>query len=217
MIGVSSPQEIASHAIDQALLVGSSEVPEFDATIQTPLPVLYELIAVDVLGQPLLAAEEIDPAPIFGDEYPEDLLDVLAVDANRASFGLLPNEAQSLGTTDGARRRRLAPRLAEPAAPVDRRPRRIAHVGRRVPAGHARHVGVLLRRVRDRERHRRGGALSAMTTWAGQAPVEAQAIATPVSPTRVEVQACDPGTTTDQPVDAAGVTALVERQLAQLG
>jgi hypothetical protein len=218
VVGVSSPHEIASHAIDQALLAGSSpELPELDATIQTPLPVLYELLAIDVFGDPLLAAEEVDPAPIYGDAYPDDVLDLLTVDATRASFGLLPNEAQSLAppTALGDDGWRLVWQNRLPPATVDRLDTIVlADVYQPVMLGTAACFFAVFEAANDLD-----GAelLAAMTTWVGAAPVEAQAIATPVSPTRVEVQACDPGTTVDQPVDAAGVTTLVERQLARLG
>jgi hypothetical protein len=218
VIGVSSTQAIASHAIDQALLVGSAtEVAEFDATIQTPLPVLYELLAVDVFGEPLLEAEAIDPAPVYGDRYPDNVLDLLAVDADRAAFGLLPNEAQSLApaTALGADGWRLIWQNRLPPSTVDRITSIMAaDVYQPVMLGTSSCFFAVFETANDLD-----GAelLAAMTTWVGEAPVEAQAIATPVSPTRVEVQACDPGTSVDQPVDAAGVTTLVERQLARLG
>ena len=217
VMGVSSPQEIASHAIDRALLVGSSERPELDATIQTPLPVLYELLAIDVFGQPLLEAEAIDPAPIYGDDYPDDVLDLLAVDAVRASFGLLPNEAQSLAppTALGAEGWRLVWQNRLPPSTVDRLTSIMtADVYQPVMLGTSACFSAVFETANDLD-----GAelLAAMTTWVGAAPVEAQAIATPVSPTRVEVQACDPGTSVDQPVDAAGVATVIDRQLARLG
>lgn len=56
--------------------------------------------------------------------------------------------------------------------------------------------------------------LSAMTAWVAAAPVESQAVASPLSETRVQLVTCDPGNTVAAPVTDAAAQ-LLARQLAR--
>jgi hypothetical protein len=217
VVGVSSPAAIASHAIDRALLAGSVAVPEIGDEVQTPLPVLYELLAIDTLGVPLLESASVDPPPEFGDTYPPELVQALSQSSSRATIGLLPNQAEPLGepVALGPEGWRMIWQSRLPAGTVDRLvPLLLTDAYQPVMLGSSSCFFAVLE-----TRNAEDGAtlLASMTSWAAAAPTESAAIASQVSPTRVELQACDPGAGVVQTLNAESVTALLRTQLERLG
>ena len=55
-----------------------------------------------------------------------------------------------------------------------------------------------------------------MLLWAQRAPVGTQALATQLGPTKVQLEACDPGANIANTLDAGTVDSLIDRQLDRL-
>jgi hypothetical protein len=217
VVGVSSPEAIASHAIDRALLAGSIAIPELGEDVQTPLPVRYERLAIDTLGVPGLESASVDPPPDFGDSSPPDLVQAVSQSPTRAAIGLLPNDAVALGepVALGAEGWRLIWQSRLPARTVNQLgPLLLTDAYQPVMLGSSSCFFAVLE-TRDAE----DGAtlLASMNSWAAGAPTESAAIASQVSPTRVEIQACDPGAGVVQTLNSESVTSLLRLQLERLG
>ena len=58
--------------------------------------------------------------------------------------------------------------------------------------------------------------MAAMTTWAANAPAAAQATATQLSATRVQLESCDPGADSSFATNSAAVDDLLDRQQRRL-
>jgi hypothetical protein len=95
VLGVSTTRQINSRALDRALSGSRSEPRPMPADSQAPLPLLYELGAVDRLGDPLRGMVGTGVLA-FGDVYPDLLLDATSSQPARAIGGLPPADADSL-------------------------------------------------------------------------------------------------------------------------
>ncbi|MEQ8439745.1 MAG: hypothetical protein RIB65_19800 [Ilumatobacter fluminis] len=219
IIGVSSPQAVAAAAVDRALLIGSTDVPDVASDAQIALPLLYEMIAVDVFGEPIVEVADLDPAPQYGDDYPDEILDALAVDHELATLGPLPDGAEPIGepTALGPDAWQLVwqNRLPDPTT-VRLRSLIGADAYQPFVQGGKGCVAAAFQTEADINA---GEVVTALTAWATAAPLEASPSISisPADPARVEFVTCDPGATAEQSVDPATITSLIERQLAALG
>jgi hypothetical protein len=182
-----------------------------------PLPIEYELRAVEQLGEPLLAAADVDPASVtFDTPYPETLADGLDDrPVPTASGALLDGDSSlatpaALGTDDwslvwGARLpesnvdRLVAVVAGDSYRPIDR-------------AGVTCVVGVFETTSPTDAQY----VLSSMQAWVAAAPAASQAVATLVSDTRVQLVTCDPGPEASTAPQPGVVDALINRQLRRL-
>ena len=216
--GISSSRAIAAAAVDRALLVGSTEVLDVEADVQIALPLLYEMIAIDVFGDPILDGVDLDPPPQYGDDYPDDVLDALVVDHELAPLGPLPDGAEPIGEPTA-----LGPdvwqlvwqnRLPDPTT-VRLRSLIGADAYQPFVQGGKGCVAAAFQTEADINA---GEVVTALTAWATAAPLEAAPTITISSadPARVEFVTCDPGATAEQSVAPATITSLIERQLDAL-
>ena len=217
LTGVSSLETIAARALDRVLASGGSVGVRDAADDSLPLPIAYELAAVDVLGEPILAAIGLDPAThVAGEPYPASIATVLDDAPNTAAAAIIQPGDESLanpralGTDDwslvwGAR-------LPTPTVEllVDRV---IADSYRPVlRAGTTCFIAVF----ETADEAAGNSVFASMLTWAANAPVASQAVATSVGPTRVQLEACDPGAEASPPPNAGVVDDLLDRQQLRL-
>jgi hypothetical protein len=228
-LGVSPPRQIVdnavSHYLAQRETAGTATVAETASGIPSgsgpssalPLPIEYELAAVDDLGEALLAAAGVDPASVrFDTPYPDNLGAALDDGAHLTPSGALEVGDRSLaapvalGNDDWS----LVWGSRLPQATVDQ----LASI---VVADSFRPIdrGGLICAVAVFETTNPTDAasvLAAMQTWVAGSPAGAQSTVAQLSDTRVQLSTCDPG------ADAAGVPqpgdvdALINRQLTRL-
>ena len=216
--GVSSPQTLAQHAVDRALVGAGSDtalLPSADSP-PMPLPIAYEILATDSLGDALLLAAGTDPGELrLGDDYPPAILALINDDPiDTASGLLLPGERsladpQAVGVDDWS----LAWGARLPADQVDQLTRLVVADSYRPidRAGTVCFVGIF-QTASDADATT---LLDALSVWAAAAPADAQAVSTLIGPTRVQLEACDVGADAVAP-DMASAEALVRRQIERL-
>ncbi|MDW3216120.1 MAG: hypothetical protein R8G01_19135 [Ilumatobacteraceae bacterium] len=217
LTGVSSLESIATRAVDEVLATGGAVGAREPADDALPLPIAYELAAVKVLGEPILSAIGLDPATYtVGDPYPASIATVLD-DAPATAAGALiqPGEVslaapRALGNDDWS----LAWGARLPGATVDLLVDQVVADSYR-PVSRA---GVTcFVAVFDTVDEAAGNSVFAsLLTWAANAPAASQALATSVGPTRVQLDACDPGAEAASPANAGTVDALIDRQQRRL-
>jgi hypothetical protein len=224
LTGVSSPQSIAERAIDTFLSGGGPAVATDDdsesddmTAADLPIPIAYELAAIDLLGEAVIVGADLDPASLsLGDQYPATIGDVLDDGASRAVGALLKPIEQplgdpvALGVDDwslvwGAYLRaptvdRLVDLVvADSFRPIER-------------AGTTCFLGVF-----ETDDEADGAqVLSSMSEWVAAAPDGAQAAASQLGPTRVQLEACDPGPSATGATEMGVVDALLTRQVVRL-
>jgi hypothetical protein len=214
--GVSSAMTIASMAVDEALASGvASERRPADELL--PMPIAYEFAAIQILGEPLLHASGVDPATLtVGGTHPAVIGDLLGDGPVSATSDLLrPGDISltnpvALGNDDwslvwGAR-------LPEST---------VGHLVEQVTADSYRVIDrngiVCVAGVFQTASAADGSAVfAAMLTWAAQSPPAAQATATTLGPTRISIEACDPGPDGGLAGNPGVVDALIDRQQARL-
>jgi hypothetical protein len=220
LAGVSSSAYIAERAVD--VYTSGGRVPLGDAATAPalPIPIQYELDAIDLLGEAVLVGANVDPASVErGVAYPETLSTVLDDNAVGTAGGLVRSGEQSLadpialGVDDwslvwGAHlptstvERLIELVTADSFRPIDR-------------GGTTCFLGVF-----ETATETDGSQVfSAMLRWAASAPAGAQALATQLGTTpnrnRVQLEACDPGQSAV--IAEPGVVAdLINRQIARL-
>ncbi len=213
-LGVSPSSEVIQQAVDRTV---AGVVDAVSADVGSlPLPIGYEVRAIQSLGGPLLAGGRVDPASLqLGDQYPDAIYSLLDDNPTNTATGLLlPGDRGladpvALGTDDwslvwGARLPSETVDLlveiviADSYRPVDR-------------DGTTCFIGVF----ESASEADAASVLVAMSSWAAGAPAEAAALATAIDATRVQLEGCDPGDATVAP-DAASVEALITRQIARL-
>lgn len=217
LTGVSSLESIATRAVDEVLASGGAVSNRESADESLPLPIAYELAAVKVLGEPILSAIGLDPATYAaGDPYPESIATVLDDGAVDAAGALIqPGEEslaapRALGTDDWS----MVWGTRLPAPTVDLLVGQVVADSYR-PVSRA---GVTcFVAVFDTADEAGGNSVFAsLLTWAANAPAASQALATSVGPTRVQLDACDPGADAAMPANAGVVDALIDRQQRRL-
>jgi hypothetical protein len=204
---------LAAGGQDSAAAVAPADSP----AAVLPLPIEYELRAVEQLGEPLLAAADIDPASVtFDTPYPETLADALDDrPLPTASGALLDGDSSlatpaALGTDDwslvwGARLpqstvdRLVAVVAGDSYRPIDR-------------AGVTCVVAVFESTSPTDAQY----VLASMQAWVAAAPPASQAVTTLVSDTRVQLVTCDPGAEASTAPQPGVVDGLINRQLRRL-
>ncbi len=214
-VGVSTPQVIAERAVDNFLANRTAEREPANESL--PIPVAYQLAAADILGEPILAAAGIDPASLtLGSVVPESIGEVLGDNpANTASGLLQPGdrsavEPVALGTDDWS----LVWSTRLPETTVSQLVDQVTADSYRPVerAGNTCVIGVFETATDDD-----GNAVfAAMLTWAAAAPPASQAVATQPGPTRVQIEACDPGVDNGLAGNPGVVDALIDRQQRRL-
>ncbi len=222
LAGVSATADIARRAVDSYLVTAGSRPADGDGEVAEdalalPLPIAYELAAVDSLGEAVLVAAGVDPSTLTpGDPYPAGIADVLGDDPVGTASGLLrPGETSlgdpvALGVDDWS----LVWGARLPGTTVDRLVDEVTADSYRVVdrGGVTCFIGVF------QTANETGGSqvYSSMLRWAGAAPEGSQAVATLLGPTRVQLEACDPGVEVTSLPDPASVDALLNRQIDRL-
>jgi hypothetical protein len=228
-LGVSPIEEIVHSAVEHYLAareststspdggVPAAGTPADGASSALPLPIEYELAAVDDVGQAVLTAAGLDPASVrFGTSLPDDLAAVLDDGAQVTSSGALQVGDRSLappgalGVDDwslvwGSRLPQttvdqlVSIVVADSYRPIDR--------------------GGLICAVAVFETTNptdTATVLAAMQTWAAAGPPNAQSTMAQLSDTRVQFSSCDPGADAATVPQPGNVDALINRQLTRL-
>ena len=173
-LGVSPPPQIAAAAIDSYIAhretaggattddTAGAATAEAATASALPVPIEYQLAAIDDLGEALLSSAGVDPtAARFGVPYPENVGAALDDGARPTASGALQVGDRSLAPPDRARRRRLVAGVGIAPAAVDGRPTGIDRRRRLVPPDRPRRTDLCGCRVRDRQsdgcRDRAGG------------------------------------------------------------
>ncbi len=214
--GVSPLSSIAGRAVDH--LVASGIVHERrPAPEALPVPIAYEVAAIDILGEPILVAAGVERSALVpGAPYPASIIEALDDRPINTTSGLLqPGEVSladpvALGIDDwslvwGARLPQstvdglVGQVVADSYRPIER-------------SGIVCFVGVF----QTSDEAAGAAVLTALQSWAANAPVSTQAVATSLGATRVELQACDPGPGEQSTPNAGVVDALIDRQQLRL-
>ena len=164
-LGVSPTPQIVHGAVERYLAGtrvgehgdgrGRRRRPTGGLSSALPLPIEYELAAVDDLGEALLTAAGVDPATVqFGTPLPDDLGAALDDGAQATSSGALQVGDRSLAPPHGPRRRRLVVGVGLPPAAADRRSAGLDRRRRFVPSDRSRRADLRDRCVRDRRTRR---------------------------------------------------------------
>ena len=225
-MGVSPTPQIVHGAVEHYLAeresattatVADAPATAGDPSSALPLPIEYELAAVDDLGQALLTAAGVDPASAqFGTPLPDVLGAALDDGAQPTSSGALqvgdrslaPPEA--LGVDDWSLV--WGSRLPQPT--VDQ----LASI---VVADSFRPIdrGGLICAIAVFETTNPADTatvLAAMQTWVAAGPAEAQSTAAQLGDTRVQLTACDPGAAAATAPQPGNIDAVINRQLTRL-
>jgi hypothetical protein len=229
-LGVSPPPEIIEAAIANYIAereaagvtagetAGTTPSPTSGGPSSAlPLPIEYELAAIDGLGEALLSAAGLDPATVpFGAPYADGV--GLALDD-----GARPTASGAVQVGD----RSLAPPIALGVDDWS------LVWGSRLPQSTVDQLASIV--VADSFRPiDRGGltcaiavfetatatdgatVLAAMQTWAAASPAGAQATVTQLAETRTQLSSCDPGADAGTVPQPGNVDALINRQLTRL-
>jgi hypothetical protein len=220
--GVSPHEEIIRRAVDRFLAdaQGVAAPPESDTavdpTIGLPLPIAYELAAVDRLGEAILLGSGVDPTNLVVGRYPDAIYGALNDDpVNTAAGLLLPGDRSladpvALGTDDWS----LVWATRLPSSTVERLVDAVtADSYRPIDRGGTRcFVSVF----QTADETAAAFVLTALGQWSAAAPAGSGAAATVLSTTRIQLEACDPGADAALSPDPGSVDVLIARQLARL-
>jgi hypothetical protein len=212
-LGVSPPPQIAAEAIDDTAGAATAEATTASAL---PVPIDYQLAAIDDLGEALLSAAGVDPtAARFGAPYPENVGAALDDAARPTASGALQVGDRSLappialGVDDWSLvwGSRLTPSTVDQLASIV-----VADSFRPIDRAGLICVVAVFETANPTDA---ATVLAAMQTWAAASPAAAQSTVTQLADTRVQLSSCDPGAeaTVPQPGD---VDALINRQLTRL-
>lgn len=217
LTGVSTLETIATKAVDRALASGGTVGVRDPADESLPLPIAYELAAIDVLGEPILTAIGLDPVThVAGEPYPESITAVLDDGPEVAAAGIIqPGDIslatpRALGTDDWS----LVWGARLPAPTVDLLVDRVSADSYR-PVSRA-DTTCFIAVFETADEAAGNSVFASMLTWAANAPVASQAVATSVGPNRVQLEACDPGAEASPPPNAGVVDDLLDRQQLRL-
>jgi hypothetical protein len=218
--GVSSPQRLVELAVDHQLLgidAASSSIVRLPADAQVPIPIRYELAAIESLGAAVLSSSGVEPtATGFGEDYPEAIYGVLDDRPIATASGILREDDVPLGepVAWGVDDWTLVWGARLPAATVDRLTGAvIADSYRTVERGGATCFVSLFQTASESDT---SVVLAALLRWTSEAPAASQAAAAAIEVTLVQLEACDPGTDALSVPDPVTVDALLARQLARL-
>lgn len=214
-VGVSPLASIADEAVDRYLANRAAERPVVNPSL--PVPIAYQLAATRSLGEAILIGADIDPAShTFASPAIDDLESVLADDAVNTASGLLQpgdrslSDSVALGTDDWS----LVWATRLPESTVIRLVDEVTADSYRTVDrdGATCAIGVF-----ETATEVDGGSVfSSMLIWAAAAPPASQAVATQIGPTRVQIEACDPGVTGGVAGNPGVVDDLIDRQQLRL-
>ena len=217
LTGVSSLESIATKAVDRALASGGTVGVRESADDTLPLPIAYELAAVDVLGEPILTAVGLDPVThAAGEPYPDAIATVLDdAPAAAAAAIIQPGDVslatpRALGVDDWS----LVWGARLPTPTVDLLVSRVVADSYQ-PVSRA-DTTCFIAVFETADEAAGNSVFASILTWAANAPVASQAVATSVGPTRVQLEACDPGAEASPPPNAGVVDDLLDRQQLRL-
>jgi hypothetical protein len=219
LAGVSAPEVIARRAVESFIAARESAAARPAATrgAGLPLPLEYELVAVDTFGETVLEAAGVDPTTAtFQSDVSGVLGTVLADAAAIADPAPIQvgeralAEPVALGTDDWslAWGVRLSPDVvdqlvplvvADSYQPIDRGG--VTCVSGVFQVGDAGQAAVLV---------------EALNAWVAASPAGGAATVMSLTDTRVQLLACDPGPDAAVATVSPSVTALVNRQLSRL-
>ena len=228
-LGVSPPPQIAAAAIDSYIAhretaggattddTAGAATAEATTASALPVPIEYQLAAIDDLGESLLSSAGVDPAAAqFGAPYPENVGAALDDGARPTASGALQAGDRSLappialGVDDWSLvwGSRLPPSTVDQLASIV-----VADSFRPIDRAGLICVVAVFETANPTDA---ATVLAAMQTWAAASPAAAQSSVTQLADTRVQLSSCDPGAaaaTVPQPGD---VDAVINRQLTRL-
>lgn len=217
LVGVSSLETIAVRAADEALVSGASVGFVDGADSNLPLPIAYEFAAVDALGDSILGAIGLDPATsAAGAPYPDSIATVLDDDPTSAAAALIqPGDValttpRSLGTDDWS----LVWGARLPAPTVDLLVDRVTADSYRTVRRNGATCFVAVFGTADELAG--NSVFASLLTWAANAPAASGAVAGQIDPTRVQLEACDPGVEGSTLPNTGVVESLIARQQQRL-
>jgi hypothetical protein len=231
LTGVSTPQSLTLRAADNyvvsrtagelfapateaaAATEAVAPTPEAAAAVELPAPIAYQLAAVDLLGESILTATGVDPATLqLGSPYSDVIFGVFGDSPVNAPSATLRTDEQAvadsiaLGVDDWS----LVWGARLPESTIDQLARIItADSYRPTDRGGQTCFVAVFQTANEAD----GASLfSAMQLWAQRAAVESQALATQLEPSKVHLEACDPGAGAVINVDPETGGRLVARQ-----
>jgi hypothetical protein len=215
--GISPLPVIAARAVDAAIVAATEGIELPEGTESLPIPIGYEVAAVDLLGEPILLAAGVNPDTLPSDApYPDVIITALD-DAPVLTPGGVMREGDvalappaALGADDWSLV--WSTRLPEPTVismtesitadsyvPLDRN-------------GTTCFVGVFS----TTDETATGALVAALQAWAASSPVASEAAATTLDATRVQLEACDPGAEAGVTANLGVVASLIDRQRQRL-
>lgn len=213
LTGVDSLDDIARRAVDAQLVGLSGAAPLATEDLAgLPLPVVYELRAIEAFGASLLAGSE---GAAVGDPLPDSIA-LLADAPNQALGGVRrPSDQQladpvALGSDDwaviwGAR---LPPASASALA-------RVLTADSYTPVSRG-GLTCFVAVFQTSNELSATSLASSLSSWAALAPANSQASVTSVGANRVQLEACDPGAELSVLPAPDSVDAMIANQLARL-
>jgi hypothetical protein len=206
---------------DVADLVDGSETSELGpnepVTSGLPIPIAYEVAARQQLGGSILAAAQINAGSLqYGGPYPDQLAGILAENSGSTAGGvLLPGDvplADRVGLGNDDWSLAWSSRLSAPS--VERLVNVVVADSYRPLDRGGRTCFVAVFRVASESDN--GLVLAAMRNWVASSPSAAQAATSLLTPTLVQLAACDPGPEAATTLDQPSVAALLVRQVVRL-
>ena len=227
LTGVSGSRTLTRRAVDTYLVRRSADAmfgPTIEAAtedgateVDLPIPIAYELAAVDRLGESILTAAGTDPATLqTGAAYPDAIYGAFGDSPNKAGSAPLREDEQpladavALGVDDWS----LVWGSRLPAASVDRSASIVTSDSYQPVSRNGTTCFVA---VFQTSTDANGAALFAsMRLWAQRAPAASQALATQLAPEQVQLEACDPGVGVSIMPDPAVVDGVIAQQIDRL-
>ncbi len=220
--GVSSPQSIARRAVD-SYLIEQAAAPATQAdrlaapTGDVPIPIAYEIVAIDRLGGSILGAAGADPNTVqLDDTAPDGIYGVLDDGPVQAAAATpLPEDRpladpMAMGIDDWS----LVWGSRLPGATVERL---AAVVTSDSYQPITRGGPTCFLAVFETASEANGTTVfNAMQLWAQGGSIESSAVATQLGPRRIQLESCDPGPTAVIAPDAATVDRLIDVQIDRL-
>ena len=215
--GVSPLPVIAARAVDTAIAT-TAESPGLPLGSELlPIPIAYEIAAIDLLGEPILLAAGIDPDTLpSGAPYPDAMITALDDAPVLAAGGFLRDgdvalaPPAALGIDDWSLV--WSTRLPEDTVTTMRQWVVADSYRPLTRSGTTCFVGVF----RTADQASNEALLAALVSWAASAPASSQTTAAAIDATGVQLEGCDPGAVAAAPANPDVVASLIERQRERL-
>lgn len=213
--GPSSPASLAERSVD-GFLFGNRTAPPVPQS-GLPAPIAHELLALDGLGQPIVEGSDIDPDTLTpGTEYPATITEALDVTTNENSSALLRSgDVPLVGPVAiGADEWSLVWGMRLPTETVDRLIGVVTADSYR--ATERQGVVCVSGAFKTSTPSTADEVEAAMQLWAAAAPAGSGATVARVSPSSVQLDACDPGPDANIVSNPSAPADLVARQVARV-